>query len=999
MLYGCVRAFYTAPRTLSITDDMKRPLLLTLGFWIPTILVLLMFWSRHWSGGVLQTALPLWDRLRAIAPGSWFLLVLAVLLAGIWMAFLWYRGEDRPLRIRPVTVGFLWIFGVLFMGYVSFGDIWHFQDVPLSAAQKADIMLREFGLTDSTALSPFVMLGHLMGKVLLGVGALLLVTLAMYGYGVLFRALLARRPMDSLEQRVLTLGLGCMLMLFLLLLVALLGLFVPWVLWMVLGLGALMALGGDWRSLLQGLWSPVTLQWTRRDLYLQPLFVLALFLMTAASFLHILRPIPIGWDDIGVYMNVPSLLAEHGSLLGGFGSYNWGLLMALGFSLWQTPYVAMLFSFLGGLLAFFVLYVLIRRVLPEKQGSIPLMLTSVFASTPFVLFQLGEDMKIDLGLLFVTGIALLWALELWEHPERRTPLSFALLGALLGIAFGVKMTAILAAIFIVFFLLLRMAGGVGGLFAGTASLFVLLLANVFAMGGLEIPAQVRLLLLVFTGLVSLVFGGIFLRTSKDAGRMVGLLASLVLGFLVAFSPWMVMNIQSWCRETCPPWSMQLVLQSKMQSPTLPPAVQMSTGSGSLARETQNLKTTLEQEGGTVTEELGRYAGFDTGLMHFLSLPLDATLGINVGGDYVTMGWVYLALVFLMIAYGLAVSENRRSWHAVVLYGFMVFWGFGSLVMEIHFATWFTHIFTISVSLALLWNVALLWQGTVPQGTWRSWFFLPKEDTLARAPLAVHLALATLLYGLLWMYAASGVLWYGIFGFLGLLMLGGIVLERLRAWQRDKVTYPAILVVIALFWILPMMGYKMTTSDTSIKTFARSGNSVVSQVEPAQSFDTRHFILFKAGVLNQDLGLKFFNAEYYAASQLLSRETTSKIFRVGTLLPYFVRSNDTRMATDNQLDQFIATYLPEGNPLAYVDRLYQAGFRYIVFDLGTDSIDKTEQKTLTRKVDIFHAMINGKGPEATPQFTARGERLFEEGAHPRLKEALRASGFVIWEIVP
>jgi len=964
---------------------MKRPLLFSLGLWIPTLLCIGLFWVRHLSVQILPTALPVWDRFLAISPGAAAIMVMTLVFAAIWMTVLIFRGDDLPLKIRPLTVGFFWVVLVLLMGLVAFGDVWDFGHLPITAEQKIDVMMREFSLTDPVLVSGFSMFGHLLGKVVFGLGALLLVVLAMIGFGS-YPAKLFMGESDLASTKLFVqLALGAAVLILVLLLAALFGQFIPGLLWPILLIGCAIGLFREGKAIFHLLTTPLTLTWARRDVYLGPIFATVFMVVTAASFLHVLRPIPIGWDDIGVYMNVPSLLAQHGSLIGGFGSYNWGLVMSLGFVLWNTPYVAMLLSFLGGICAFWMLYILVREVLPKHEGGIPLLLTTTFAVSPFVIFQLSEDMKVDLGLLFLVGGALLLCIQLWKHENLRTPARFLTIGLMLGVAFGVKMTAILALVMLVVFLLLRFAGGWGASAGILGGVFVLLLGNVFAMGGLEVPVIVRTILLIVTALGSVASVFFARKSVEHFSRLLGWFLTMAFGFLLAFSPWMVFNLRSWCTPQCAPLSVQMLLFSQMQSPRLPVDSAVSTATGASLAESTALKSTLEEQGGTVTEELGRYAGFDTGLMHYMSLPLDATFSVNVGGDYVAMGWVFLALCFALLAYVVARAKFITDAWVVTIYGAIFLWFLTSILVNVQTPAPITHTLTLLSGIGILYAIA---RGHL----------LEEQKDLRHAPMILHLTLVTMLYGFLWMYAASGVLWYGIVGFIGVLMGGGYVLSRLREEERPR-QYQFFIVAIVLLWILPMLSYKLTTSETTIKTFERSGASVVSMLKPAQAFDSRHFLLFKAGVLSQDAGLKFFNAEYYAASKLLNTETESKIVRIGTLLPYFIASNDTRVASDNQLDQFLATYLPRGDAAYYAGMLYDAGFRYIVFDLGTDSIDKTTKKTLTKKVDIFQNMVNGEAPEATAPMDERGERVFREGGNPRLEEVMRASGFIIWKILP
>lgn len=977
---------------------MKRTTTFSLLFWLPALLSLVFFWSRHLGGDFMASSVPLLDRLAKIAPGSLWILIAVSFCTLASMLYVWFRQEaGGEIKVRPVFFLGAWLFLVLFMGMTALGDIWRFDlPVALESTEGAALQLREFGLSDPMLVNGFMMFFSLVRHVAWGVGALMMMVLAFLGAGTWFRRYLSIESTSSNERIFLSVGIGAAVWITILTVLGLVGLLVPPLVLGLLVLAVLMALIREGKTLLHILWQPQTLTWKRGEGLLQPIFVAGLLLVTAATFLHVLRPIPIGWDDIGVYMNVPSLTAQHQTLVGGFGTYSWGLIMSLGFLVWQTPYVAMLFSFLGGLLAFWGIYTVLRRVFSEVS-PVPFMLTTAFAMSPFVLFQLGEDMKIDLALLFIGSVATLLSISVYQQEKLRRPVVYLLLGLLLGVAFGIKLTAVLLVLFVLGLLLLRFSGGWGITALVSWLLFALFAGNIFAMGGLEIESTVRLLAVVLTAALGVIPSvQVFVREGGTTALKLILL--VLLGFIIPMTPWFAFNIHSWCAEGCPPPSMSLILYSKSGQPTLPVLPQVGTGSGTNIGE--GLQNELQTTGGTVTEELGRYAGFEQNVMHYLSLPLDASFSLNVSGDYVTVGWVFVTLLLLAAAWGVTQFPLRGHLFLISGLGFFLiflfvgtFWG-GPVV-----APWLMHgvtLLIVGVLIASLTYVVHQQQQETGMTSWIRHLFHKKESGWRDAPLMMHIALLVMLYGFLWMYLASGVVWYGIPVILGVFLLGGSVLLQMRRTEEGRIHYLLLVSLLVLFWIVPMGIYKMTTSETSIKRFHVARESLVSSFIPATSFDTRHFLLFKAGVLDQESGLRFFNGEYYAAAKLLNADIEGKVYRVGTLLPYFVASNDTRFASDNQLDQFIASYLPEADPQSFVQRLYDAGFRYIVFDLGTDSIDKTSGKTLTKKVDIFQSFINNTSIDS---ITEGGARDFGATNNPYLKEELRASSFIIWSLQP
>lgn len=81
----------------------------------------------------------------------------------------------------------------------------------------------------------------------------------------------------------------------------------------------------------------------------EAVFLLLTFVI-ATSLINVLRPMPIGWDDIGVYMNYPRLIAESGNILHGTGMIAWHLVTATGFSLYGAS-LAFFVNQIGGILA------------------------------------------------------------------------------------------------------------------------------------------------------------------------------------------------------------------------------------------------------------------------------------------------------------------------------------------------------------------------------------------------------------------------------------------------------------------------------------------------------------------------------------------------------------------------------------------------------------------------------------------------------------------------
>ena len=56
-----------------------------------------------------------------------------------------------------------------------------------------------------------------------------------------------------------------------------------------------------------------------------------LTLLVSVNLISIVRPVPIGWDDLGVYMNYPNLMAQAESLLSLGSMYAWQVFTGVGY--------------------------------------------------------------------------------------------------------------------------------------------------------------------------------------------------------------------------------------------------------------------------------------------------------------------------------------------------------------------------------------------------------------------------------------------------------------------------------------------------------------------------------------------------------------------------------------------------------------------------------------------------------------------------------------------
>lgn len=170
----------------------------------------------------------------------------------------------------------------------------------------------------------------------------------------------------------------------------------------------------------------------------------AVFFLTfilSVSLINVLRPMPIGWDDLGVYMNFPKLMATSGEILKGAGFYVWQLVTGTGFLFSYTAAQAFYINQLGGILAVIAIISSLSYIFEEKNKksllSLPVLLAAVFYVMPMTVFQQAKDMKLDPALMFFSVSAFTVLFSLWKSSDtkKRTFSIIFLAGILTGFAF------------------------------------------------------------------------------------------------------------------------------------------------------------------------------------------------------------------------------------------------------------------------------------------------------------------------------------------------------------------------------------------------------------------------------------------------------------------------------------------------------------------------------------------------------------------------------------
>lgn len=430
--------------------------------------------------------------------------------------------------------------------------------------------------------------------------------------------------------------------------------------------------GGSWRHEPSAIMRNLTSEW----------FFIVLSFTFLSNIINIVRPMPIGWDDLGVYMNVPKLMAQAGAIFAGSGMVAWQTYTSIGFLL-GSPTQAFFLSCLGGVLGTMACWLAISHTLRHRRllVDIPLLMAAVLYVMPMLVFQQAKDMKVDMGLLAITVgavyplvILLLGEIKsgrwkkvvgLSDDTEKevmyqtRSWRPYLLIGAALGTAFAIKATTLMT--FLGVFALLAMVAGGWSAFLGW-NMFV---CGVFTLGNLWKTLNVPLepgVSVTQAGIAFSVAGVTLLGWSFfknfSSWRKGGWQAFIAIsaGIFLTLSPWLVKNTVE-IVSTHQPVSMNLLLSGYDPQRDPPDLSKIYTSEQITEKKNEEQAALKAKEGQTSNEDLGRYIGYELGLNNYAKLPWNMTMQVNQKGEFTNITYLYLVLIpgsLLFLVY-------RRKW--------------------------------------------------------------------------------------------------------------------------------------------------------------------------------------------------------------------------------------------------------------------------------------------------------------------------------------------------
>ncbi|MDO8648398.1 MAG: glycosyltransferase family 39 protein [Candidatus Peregrinibacteria bacterium] len=636
-------------------------------------------------------------------PFLWYVVVSAVLYLG-YVGWQWLKHEHftLSLTLKPwkILLGFLFLIWLVFtvLSNTNVGDTpvrRMYEPLPqvyVNAGEEAmqelqanfqSLMdrgcLRKIGETNHDAgifeLSGLCIQTSFVTRVFPLFLSLLYLSFVLLIVGRAILKQIRPRPQTLLIESIMSVALGACALVAALWLLAVAGLFTSIAGWiLLLGIPVLLFPHAKYwfRQFLSASWTVEV-----RAYSLTILLTWLLLSYLALNFITVIRPFPIGWDDLGSYLNRPRLMVSYGKFIFSMSPFQWEYLTSLGFLLYGFDSIfgatqSMMINWFAGILAVSTVYAFSRTFL-GRGGVLAALL---YYALPLVGHFSYADMKID-NAVFTMGALCIFALFLCLFPiadvqsegaEHEPDMRWLIVaGIFAGFAFAMKATAvmvIMAAGAVLVGVSLHWLAFLGGM-AGALLLFALkgalnlkgITTRIFGEGGSSLTTMfLAIFVLATAGCIAYaayVGRDRILRTAQMAGIFAA-------AFLVSIAPWVIHNnillgnflprFETGAPNTLSPTialgGRESVPDNGQDIRTLPPELAVDL-TNPACTPTGNI------------EELDRYWGFRQGWRHYLDLPWRMVMNLDATGYYVTtMPALLLIPLLLLVPY---FWQRRGRW--------------------------------------------------------------------------------------------------------------------------------------------------------------------------------------------------------------------------------------------------------------------------------------------------------------------------------------------------
>lgn len=376
------------------------------------------------------------------------------------------------------------------------------------------------------------------------------------------------------------------------------------------------------------------------------------------------------------------------------------------------------------------------------------------------------------------------------------------------------------------------------------------------------------------------------------------------------------------------------------------------------------------------EEAQRYIGYESLPSRYITLPLDTTMGSNLNLLPYDVGFLFL--IFLPL-YFIWTFQKSVYWIIPFLIGFLIlslptaFAAFYQIPLgeiEMQLANLESNnsgflFLLIATMVKIFLPLSLEWENLFisnPEFTSRYTYFIlavliifsliPFLWHVKKWTVNVSLTVLFIVLVFIWTLLSSGIPWYGIF----ILPIG--ILLVLMGSQKFSMVHPFLFFLIGLWFFFRVNGYY---AKKEVQSY---------MVEAAT-------IQYQMGVLEETKYQEILTKTPFQLLEFLNKNLEEKIYRNGTNLHYFIKSNQNRVLEDNQLGTFNELFNSFSNKSDIIRAMELSGFKYLIIDLNMANIDKTPDQSLLKKYENLIKVLY-ENPKLQLIYTDRIVRSSDSG---------------------
>jgi len=386
------------------------------------------------------------------------------------------------------------------------------------------------------------------------------------------------------------------------------------------------------------------------------------------------------------------------------------------------------------------------------------------------------------------------------------------------------------------------------------------------------------------------------------------------------------------------------------------------------------------DGDAKKEEIQRYIGYEDLLFRYLSLPYDSSVNVNLTANFVDIGFLYLMflpLIFvilirhrsktlaiivsllcismLLIATSNSYIYNPKTGQGVKTDGGQIMQQFPEDFSTIPVATAVSKMYKVTTKMFTPFKkIGDYITGQSDHFTYPfllllfvfTGFYMYTFLKDRKSNTLITVGFLFFNYSFFWLVLSSGIIWYGFL----MLSLGFalIILMLKKLKEREPFHYKWVntaFISMAIIWIV--MSFVL-----------RVGNINAGTHPSLRGVGPFHPILYdySSGAKTEKQVLNRLYPGFYDTVNKINRDPKTKIYQVGTSFTYFFKNNHKRVQVDNQLGLYnaLTERYPDKNEL--VDVFKASGFKYIIIDFNTVTIDKTDSRSLSQKYSSFMNFI-------------------------------------------